>query len=192
MGSTRAEGSSSLNKSQHGHAIFWVDGAQTVHTELKVNTGNKKGVYRAINDTYTLGKESGAYELECTVLDYKDGVLKRGDVLDADFNGKVDTTGYYIYGHPDKFEYDYSTKYNNSGLNSALNILAAAGKVDVYENNSHYSDYLSTPIGTKTTDTLETINIYPDSYKIAETEDQFLFDCIKDGRRFACRRRRWC
>lgn len=181
MGSTRAEGSSSLNKSQHGHAIFWVDGAQTVHTELKVNTGNKKGVYRAINDTYTMGKESGAYELECTVLDYKDGVLKRGDVLDASFNGKVDTTGYYVYGHPDKFEYDYSTKYNNSGLNSALNILAAAGKVDVYENNSHYSDYLSTPIGTKTTDTLETINIYPDSYKIAETEDQFLFDCIKNG-----------
>ena len=181
MGSTRSESSSSLNRSQHGQAIFWVNGAQSVHTELKINTGNKKGVYRGINDTYTLNDKSGTLELEATALGYNDGVLKRGDVLEADFEGKIDTTGYYIYGHPDKFEYDYTLKYDNSGLNSALNLLAMAGKIDVFEKNSHYEDYKNTPIGVKKNDLLGEEYIYPKEITENETEDQFLFDCIKQG-----------
>ncbi len=156
-----------------------------------VNTGNmepKKKFDLIYNQQYTL--DDKAHEIDGGLLSYDDAVVRTGNTIDSSLAADKD---YKIYGHPDKFIYDYRQKYNNCGVDSSLNILSIAGKKDIVQITKEYQEYLNTPITTTTghkgvghivggqlvydNDTETTTTTYPAKPK--ETEDLFLLENIK-------------
>lgn len=161
-----------------------------IYESYYVNTGNKKknkNNLPVLNDTFTIDNKSKV--VNAKLLNWDDAILKEGKDIDASLNG--DQT-YKIYGHPDKWIYDYQQEYNNCGLDSCLNVLSMAGIKDIVEVTPSYSQYLSTPI-IKTqkvnvwddenscweTKTVETTT-YPKAPK--ETEDEFLLWAVQNSK----------
>ena len=87
---------------------------------LVTNTGNanKSGIF---NNTFTLDYQTA----NAMLANYYDPIY----VLGANIIGETlePLKGYCIYGHPNKFYYDYLQEINNCGVVSSLNILAMAG-----------------------------------------------------------------
>lgn len=157
---------------------------------LYTNTGNKKknkGL-PVLNDTYTLSSGSGSVVVNAKLLDWNQSVVKLGSDIDGSLNSNQE---YHVFGHPDKFVYDYQQDYNNCGVDSCLNVLSMAGKKDIIEVTPTYEQYLSTPIiKTKKTvewnsetktweEKIEEVATYPKAPK--ETEDEFLLWAVQNS-----------
>ena len=120
------------------------------------NTGNekRKNGLPVYNDTYTLSTVSNKYasvDINVKLLDWNSAVAKKGDEIlttpgFASKAGFESDKVYSVYGHPDKFVYDYQQEYNNCGVDSCLNVLSIAGVKDIVEVGQTYSSYLTTPI----------------------------------------------
>ncbi|MBE7705437.1 MAG: hypothetical protein E7Z90_06485 [Cyanobacteria bacterium SIG29] len=159
-------------------------------------TGNmeiKNGV-PVLNNTYTLSSVDGEAEINGKLLDWGHGIGFLGSQLNYNFayDKKVDDQFYYVYGHPNKWVYDYDQEYNNCGIDSSLNVLSIAGKKDIIEINSALEQYLSTPlyirkwnedIYNEETGTWEQVQheepVYPTRPR--ETEDAFLLWAIQNS-----------
>ncbi len=151
-------------------------------------TGNKKTsvANNIFNDTYTLDFTKSEAEINAKLLNFDDVVFQSG--------GSVGASGYknvMVFGHPDKFIFDYAQDYNNCGIDSCLNILAMAGIKDVVEVTPEYEAYLGTPI-TKTykkavynqeTGIWETKEVTESTYpkRPVETEDSFLLWAVQNS-----------
>lgn len=109
---------------------------------IYTNTGNKKtkiGQY-IYNNTYTVDGDKKKADVNAQLLNYNDAISRKGSVL-----GFNDSEYVFIYGHPDKWVYDYQQNYNNCGVDSSLNILSIAGVKDIVEITPSYAQYLATP-----------------------------------------------
>ena len=165
------------------------------------NTGNekRKNGLPVYNDTYTLSTVSNKYaaaDINVKLLDWNSAVAKKGDEIlttpgFASKAGFESDKVYSVYGHPDKFVYDYQQEYNNCGVDSCLNVLSIAGVKDIVEVGQTYSSYLTTPIvkvknqtvydsetGSWKTETVETTT-YPKAE--AETEHEFLLWAVQNS-----------
>ena len=161
---------------------------------LFTTTGNKdreKGL-PVFNDTFTIPASQQELYANGGLLNWDDAFVCDGSSL---FGGdeRILSNEYNIaiYGHPDKWVYDYEQSYNNCGVNSCLNILSMAGKKDIVELTSKYQEYLNTGIE-KTTrksvynsetgewenQTVTTI-VYPKQQPI--TEDAFLLWAVQNS-----------
>ena len=115
----------------------------TIYSDnILVNTGNmaeKEGAVvddkfvsnHIFNKTYTLQTTKGSFEESGTLLNYNDCI----EISDTE----------RIYGHPNKFIYDVHQKYNNCGVDSALNLLSMAGVKDIVEPSDALIAELSKP-----------------------------------------------
>ena len=156
---------------------------------IYTNTGNKKtkiGQY-IYNNTFTVDGDKRTADANVQLLNWSDAISRKGSVL-----GFNECEYVYIYGHPDKWIYDYKQEYNNCGVDSALNILSIAGVKDIVEITPSYAQYLSTP-ETKTVKkyeynrethqweyTTKEVNVYKKAP--TETEDEFLLWAIKNSK----------
>ena len=102
MGITNAAGKNGneIEKKTYGSRDYFI-----------VNSGNmsKSNIF---NDTYTIGLKDEAQNV--ILLNYTDGAL-------------YNSNGDMLYGHSNKFIYDYAQQWSNCGVVSSLNILALAG-----------------------------------------------------------------
>lgn len=188
------------------HYLNWYktggDDNSSINEWIYTNTGNqsrKKGL-PVLNETFTLSSSKSDPVINAKVLNWNDVIKLKGNEIrvtssdsDVDLGGSpIDTEAWYdVYGHPDKFVYDYQQKWNNCGVVSSLNVLSMAGVKDIVELTSAYSSYLSNP--TTTTQTViewdeesaswvmeeKTITTYP-SVK-AESEDAFLLWAVQNS-----------
>lgn len=160
-----------------------------ISTTYITATGNKQTsvANNILNDTYTLDTSRSEAEINARLLNFDDAVFQSG--------GSVGAKGYkqvMVFGHPDKFIFDYAQDYNNCGVDSCLNILAMAGIKDVVEVTPEYEKYLGTPI-TKTTKKAvyneetgiwETKEVTETTYpkRPVETEDSFLLWAVQNSK----------
>lgn len=191
------------NSTKHSLNYYTFDATDNsgVSTYIVTNTGNRdrKNGLPVLNDTYTLSTAStmaSPADINVILSNWNDGMGAKGAELAQSpgiFNNvqlEADKT-YVVYGHPDKFVYDYQQDYQNCGVDSCLNILAMAGKKDIIEVNSSYQQYLSTPIvkkvnkvvwdsesGTWKSETVEETT-YPKAQ--TETEDEFLLWAVQNS-----------
>lgn len=160
-----------------------------IDTTYITATGNKKTsvAKNILNNTYTLDDTKSEAEINAKLLNYDDAVFQNASTVGASGYKKV-----MVYGHPDKFIFDYSQDYNNCGVDSCLNILAMAGIQDVVEVTPEYDAYLGTPI-TKTykkavynqeTGIWETKEVTESTYpkRPVETEDLFLLWAVQNSK----------
>ena len=170
------------------------------------NTGNekRKNGLPVLNDTYTLfaGGNGESAEINAKLLNYYDAQKATGEEILAG-PGIFDKSGiqakdedgndieYIVYGHPDKWVYDYRQSYNNCGVDSSLNILSMAGVKEIIEKGATYDTYLNTPIvkiKNKTeydpeTGDWKTIKVEETSYPkpAKETEHEFLLWAVQNS-----------
>lgn len=188
------------------HYLNWYktggDDNSSIDEWVYTNTGNqsrKKGL-PILQTTYTLSSSKSNPVINAKLLNWNDVIRLKGNEIrvtssdhDVDLGGSpIDTEAWYeVYGHPDKFIYDYQQKWNNCGVVSSLNVLSMAGVKDIIELTSSYASYLSNP--TTTTQTViewdaesgswvmeeKTVTTYPKAQ--TESEDAFLLWAVQNS-----------
>lgn len=156
---------------------------------IYTNTGNKKtqiGKY-IYNNTFTLDGDKQTADANVQLLDYNEAISRKGSVL-----GFNDSEYVFIYGHPDKWVYDYRQGYNNCGVDSSLNILSIAGVKDITEITPTYQQWLNTQeykTVKKTEYNRETHKWETKTEQVlipkkapTETEDSFLLWAVKNSK----------
>lgn len=195
------------NSKDHNLNYYMEEGSENsgVKDWIVTNTGSKKrkNGLPVLNNEFELSSVAGASntsDINSKLLDWNDAVKVSSDEILASPGLSSDKVKqivfeswmtYEIIGHPDKWVYDYSQKYNNCGVDSCLNILSMAGVKDIVERGSSYETYLNTPtVKTKTktyydeeagewkTEKYEETT-YPTPKD--ETEDDFLLWAIKNS-----------
>ncbi|MBQ9244930.1 hypothetical protein IJ182_01540 [bacterium] len=173
---------STTNSTKKSLNSYFGDENQTIYANhIFVNTGsmadsdgkvkNKKYVTgKVFNKTYTLKPTSGSFQETGTLLNYDDYI--------ADDGGR-------IYGHPNKWVYDVDQKYNNCGVDSALNILSIAGKRDIVEPTADVISKYTAPKIVKEIDpwTGEEITktVKPAAVDFTSTEELFTLYAIQNN-----------
>lgn len=132
---------------QKGSNIFNICEWYDDKSEL-VNSGNKKSKNNSFYDTYVLPKLIANVALR----NYYNGMAIKGEYIDGSLEADKD---YTVYGHPNKYVYDYAQKWNNCGVVSTLNLLSVAGvknisqltKADMEHNETVRENMANTPEG---------------------------------------------
>lgn len=174
---------------------YYVDSTETnsnVGEYIYTNTGNekRKNGLTVLNDTYTCSG-TGDVIINAKLLNYSDAIIKRGDEIPGANGILEDDKEYQIIGHPDKWVYDYLQEYNNCGVDSSLNILSQAGKVDIIQKDTEYQNYLNKPTVTTEykavydpeTNSYNMEKVTTTTYPIAKTntEDSFLLWAVQNS-----------
>lgn len=188
------------------HKLNWYltegDDNSSISDWVYTSTGNqkRKSGLPVLNETYTCSSSKDNPVINAKLLNWDDVIhIKGNEIRVTQYDKDVDVSEtpidenkwYEVYGHPDKFVYDYQQKWNNCGVDSSLNILSMAGVKDIVEHTSTYAAYLANPTLKKQTVTVwnadtgtwdmkeETVATYPRAQ--AESEDAFLLWAVQNS-----------
>ena len=178
-----------LNQSVIEGALIEENSGISVLTE--VNSGNEKVDFKKLtfNNTYSLSTTGFKAQANVKLLNYNDALIFKGSEIDGSLDADKD---YQVFGHPNKFIYDYAQAYNNCGVDSCLNVLSQAGKKDIIQITQEYEEWLNTPEiitqnvivwdeeqGRYVEEVRET-KVYPKAPNL--TEDEFLLWTIQNSK----------
>lgn len=179
MASTQSTKTASLNHfdagktySTSGKTIYVLTGNMDDIEYKKV--GKKYVSGRIKNDTYTLTDDENGFEESAYLVDYNQigGGIAEGQ----------EYAGHYIFGTPNKFIYDATQKYNNCGIDTALNILSMGGIIDIFEPSDALIAELKAPVTIRYKNKYHDVKymtVIPD-VEVTSTEEDFTLWAIQN------------
>ncbi len=141
-GNNSTDNTLNVNHVLHGpgtaYSILTVANTGNVKDSAVKNVNGRIVTGKIFNQTYTLLPQ-GAYTNAQNQYE-ETGILVNW------YDAMTSEEEYRVYGHPDKFVYDYQQKFNNCGIDSSLNILSMAGKISLVEPTDEVVAELTKPV----------------------------------------------